>query len=240
MLPRDGRASAKRRLDYRPPAFLVPQVTLEFDLEPDATLVTATLDFRRNAGAAGVDPDAPLVLDGEQQQVLGVELDGAPVAAARLVYDGDVLRLSDPPAAGRLTLRSRIAPARNLALEGLYVSSGVFCTQCEPEGFRRITYLPRPSGRARDVHGDDPRRPRALSGAVVERQPASTPGRCPTAATSPSGTTRSRSRRTCSRWSPAISPRSRTRSRRCAGARCTSRSIRRRATCRAARTRWRR
>jgi len=141
MLPRDGPPPAKRRLEYRPPAFLIPQLALEFDLDPESTRVTATLDFRRNT-ASGVDARAPLALDGEQQQDVQVELDGVPVAAGRLVFDGGTLLLLDPPAAGRLTLRSRIAPARNLALEGLYISSGVFCTQCEPEGFRRITYFP--------------------------------------------------------------------------------------------------
>jgi len=141
MLPRDGPPPAKRRLEYRPPAFLIPQLALEFDLDPESTRVTATLDFRRNT-ASGVDAKAPLALDGEQQQDVQVELDGVPVAAGRLVFDGGTLLLLDPPAAGRLTLRSRIAPARNLALEGLYISSGVFCTQCEPEGFRRITYFP--------------------------------------------------------------------------------------------------
>ena len=115
----------------------------------------------------------------------------------------------------RRRARSRSArgidPAANVALEGLYVSSGVFCTQCEPEGFRRITYFPDRPDVLAVVHDDDHRRPRALSGAAVERQSASAPATCPTAAISRNGTTRSRSPRTCSRWSPAISPRSRTR-----------------------------
>ena len=62
--------------------------------------------------------------------------------ASRLVFGDGTLSVLNAPAAGTLTVRSRIAPARNVALEGLYVSSGVFCTQCEPEGFRRITYFP--------------------------------------------------------------------------------------------------
>ena len=76
MLPRDGPAAVKRRLDYRPPAFLVDRVALELDLEPAATEVKATLAFRRNPAAAAEDRRAPLVLDGEQQDNIRVELDG--------------------------------------------------------------------------------------------------------------------------------------------------------------------
>jgi len=142
MLPRDSRALLRRRLDYRPPAFLVDTIDLAFDLVPDATEVTATLAFRRNPHAAEVDRTAPLVLDGEQQDDVRVELDGVALEAPRVTRDSDGLTLHQPPAQGTLTVRSRIAPSRNVALEGLYVSSGVFCTQCEPEGFRRITYFP--------------------------------------------------------------------------------------------------
>ena len=82
------------------------------------------------------------MLDGEQQDDVRVELDGAPLPAGRLRFGDGTLAVLDPPDAGVLTVRSRIAPARNVSLEGLYVSSGVFCTQCEPEGFRRITHFP--------------------------------------------------------------------------------------------------
>ncbi len=142
MLPRDSGAATKRRLDYRPPAFLVDAVDLEFDLDPDATLVTARLAFRRNPHAAAADVAAPLVLDGEQQDDVRVELDGAALPAARLVFAAGTLTVLDPPLAGTLIVRSRTAPARNASLEGLYVSSRVFCTQCESEGFRRITHFP--------------------------------------------------------------------------------------------------
>jgi aminopeptidase N len=140
MLPRDGPVETKRRLDYRPPAFLVARLALEFDLDPEATRVVATLDFQRNPAAS--DAHSPLILDGEHQDGVQVLLDGKPVAAKRLVFTADSLRLVDPPDAGRLTITSHSAPVRNLALEGLYLSSGVFCTQCESEGFRRITYFP--------------------------------------------------------------------------------------------------
>jgi aminopeptidase N len=142
MLPRDNGAPVKRRLDYRPPAFLIDTLGLEFDLDPETTHVTATLAFRRNPDAAPEDVRADLILDGEHQDGALVELNGAPLAPARAVFGATLLTVREPPASGTLTVRTRIAPARNVALEGLYVSSGVFCTQCEPEGFRRITYFP--------------------------------------------------------------------------------------------------
>ena len=142
MPPRDFAAPAKRRLDYRPPAFLVDTLDLEFDLDPQATDVSAHLAFRRNPNAHPADRAAPLVLDGEQQQDVRVELDGMPLSAPRLRRGDGTLTVMDAPAQGRLTVHSRTTPLHNVSLEGLYVSSGVFCTQCEPEGFRRITYFP--------------------------------------------------------------------------------------------------
>ena len=67
MLPRDNRATVRRRADYRPPAFLVDRIALEFDLDPDATRVTSTLTFRRNPDADPRDRDAPFALDGDGQ-----------------------------------------------------------------------------------------------------------------------------------------------------------------------------
>jgi aminopeptidase N len=141
MLPRAARGKAKRRLDYRPPAFLVDDLALEFDLDPDATEVTATYAFRRNPNANDADRHAPLVLDGEQQTRLRVSLDGVALPRDRYELGDSTLTLRDTPDHGTLTIRTQIAPAANAALEGLYISSGVFCTQCEPEGFRRITYF---------------------------------------------------------------------------------------------------
>jgi aminopeptidase N len=141
MLPRAARGRAKRRVDYRPPAFLVDDIALEFDLDADATEVTATYAFRRNPAADARDRHAPLVLDGEHQRILRISVDGSALPRERLRVDATSLTLDDPPERGSLTIRTRLVPAANAALEGLYVSSGVFCTQCEPEGFRRITYF---------------------------------------------------------------------------------------------------
>ncbi|HEY5309719.1 MAG TPA: aminopeptidase N, partial [Casimicrobiaceae bacterium] len=142
ILPRDGGTEVRHRLDYRPPPFLVDTLRLEFDLDPAATLVTAHLAFRRNPAAAREDARAAFVLDGEQQEVIRVALDERTLAESRYRVTSRTLTLVDPPDAGTLTVQSRLAPERNVALEGLYVSTGVFCTQCEAEGFRRIMYFP--------------------------------------------------------------------------------------------------
>jgi len=167
MLPRGARAKARRRVDYRPPAFLVDDIALTFDLDPDATEVTSTYGFRRNPAAFAIDRRAPLILDGEQQERLHVALDGRALARARFVVDASTLTIRDAPDNGTVTIRTRIAPSRNVALEGLYISSGVFCTQCEAEGFRRITYfLDRPDVLARyrvTLRADRGRYPTLLS-----------------------------------------------------------------------------
>ncbi|HQR12193.1 MAG TPA: aminopeptidase N [Casimicrobiaceae bacterium] len=142
MLPRDSGAMIRRRIDYRPPAFLVDSLELVFDLDAAATKVSATIAFRRNPAAARQDRRADLILDGEQQSDVRVELDGKSLVASRMHLGDRTLTVRDPPEAGTLVVHSTLAPAANVALEGLYLSSGVFCTQCESEGFRRITYFP--------------------------------------------------------------------------------------------------
>jgi aminopeptidase N len=139
MPPRDGPAAIKRRLDYRPPAFLVDRALGSTSNPRDRG--EATLAFRRSPAAAP-GPRAPLVLDGEQQELVRVELGGRALSSAEAIVTSAGLTIPDAPDAGTLVVRSRTAPERNVALEGLYVSSGVFCTQCEAEGFRRITYFP--------------------------------------------------------------------------------------------------
>lgn len=125
--------------DYRPPAFLTPTVELDFSLEPEATRVVSRQTFRRNPAAPA---DArELVLLGEEQELLGLALDGKPLAETAWRRESDRLALLDPPDAFQLEVRSRINPAANTKLMGLYLSNGVFCTQCEPEGFRRITFF---------------------------------------------------------------------------------------------------
>jgi aminopeptidase N len=167
MRRRESRTAPKRRVDYRPPAFLIDDVALEFDLAPDATDVTSTLTFRRNPAAQGKDRSAPLALDGEQQENVRVALDGRALGGSELEPIASGLAILAPPERGTLKIVSTIAPSANAALEGLYISSGVFCTQCEPEGFRRITYFPdRPDVLARyrvTLRADRKRYPTLLS-----------------------------------------------------------------------------
>jgi len=132
--------------DYTPPDYLVDSVQLHFDLEPDATEVSARLQLRRNPAGGG----GPLQLDGEQLELQELRLDGAALPAGRYRLSAEELTLFDPPEQFLLETRVRINPAANTALEGLYVSSGNFCTQCEAEGFRKITFYPdRPDVMAR-------------------------------------------------------------------------------------------
>ncbi len=129
-----------RLSDYIPPAFLIDEVRLDFDLAPNATRVKARLTLRRS-GAAG----EPLVLDGALLKLISVSLDGEHLSANQYAVEPETLTIPDVPDAFVLETEVEIDPANNKALEGLYMSGGRFCTQCEAEGFRKITYyLDRP------------------------------------------------------------------------------------------------
>ncbi len=138
-----------RLKDYRAPEFLIDAVELVFELEDGATRVKSRLGMRRNP--AGSEPKAALVLDGEELALVSVALDGLALGPNRyrLPAEGGLV-IDDVPDAFALDIETRIDPARNTALSGLYMSGGNFCTQCEPEGFRRITYfIDRPDVMAR-------------------------------------------------------------------------------------------
>ncbi|TIQ34299.1 MAG: aminopeptidase N [Mesorhizobium sp.] len=126
--------------DYRPSDYLIPRTSLDFSLSPDATRVTAVLTIERREGVAA---SAPLVLDGDGLTLISVAVDGHALAPAQYEATPDLLTIPTPPAARRFELRldTEIAPSSNLALMGLYRSNNVYCTQCEAEGFRRITYF---------------------------------------------------------------------------------------------------
>ncbi|MDY0189915.1 MAG: aminopeptidase N [Desulfuromonas sp.] len=123
--------------DYRAPSYLIERMDLHFDLAPTATRVECLSTVRR---AATADSAAPLVLRGEDMQLLEVQLDGVALDAENYVLDSSTLTLNQLPEQFVLRIVTEINPAANSALEGLYLSSGNFCTQCEPEGFRHITY----------------------------------------------------------------------------------------------------
>jgi len=124
--------------DYRSPDFLIDTVDLHFDLDPSATIVRSRLTLHR---APTATPDAPLVLDGEALTLLGIKLDGAPLGANHYQLRDDKLVIPNLPATCTLEIETRIAPDKNTELSGLYISGGNFFTQCEAEGFRRITYF---------------------------------------------------------------------------------------------------
>jgi aminopeptidase N len=138
---RDAQPSPPQRTihlsDYTPPAFLVDEVHLTFRLHPTATRVLSRIRFRPNPAAPG-----PFVLQGEGLRSLSTAIDGAPVT----VETTDAgLTCTVPDAPFLWEAEVEIDPQANTALEGLYLSQGMYCTQCEAEGFRRITwYADRP------------------------------------------------------------------------------------------------
>jgi aminopeptidase N len=138
MRPEDSRPV--RLADYRPPEWLVETVELDIALDREATRVRATLALRPNANGAS---PAPLVLDGEALALQSIRLDGAPLPAEQYVATPDRLTIAQPPQqAFRLELETLVNPSANTELLGLYRSGAIYCTQCEAEGFRRITYFP--------------------------------------------------------------------------------------------------
>jgi aminopeptidase N len=120
--------------DYTPAPYLAKQINLSFNLLPGKTIVTSEVKYAKNP--VGVSND--LVLDGEEQNILSVALNGQRFDSYS-VADGQ-MTLVNPGDEFTLTIISEIDPAGNTALEGLYQSQGNYCTQCEAEGFRRITY----------------------------------------------------------------------------------------------------
>jgi aminopeptidase N len=138
----DAENSRIYRKDYLPPTHLVDAVDLDFRLDPEETVVHARMQVRRNPA---VGPTESLDLHGDELELRAIRIDGVDLGQGEYVADPDRLRIHRVPEAFVLETEVAIAPARNSKLMGLYTSSGVFCTQCEAEGFRRITYaLDRP------------------------------------------------------------------------------------------------
>jgi aminopeptidase N len=129
--------------DYQPPAFLIDRVTLDVDIRTEDTIVRATLAIRRNPAAAR--RDAPLELDGDELELVSVAIDGALLRANQYTVSPNRLTIPNTPASFVLETVCRILPQKNSRLEGLYATRSGFATQCEAEGFRRITwFLDRP------------------------------------------------------------------------------------------------
>ena len=125
---------AIRREDYRPPDWLVPEIRLDFDLGIERTRVRATLSVQRNG-----DHDRPLRLDGDGLAPLLVKVNDAD---ADWRMDGPTLVIEQPGNRPTIFTEVEINPAANTKLMGLYALNGMLCTQCEAEGFRRITFFP--------------------------------------------------------------------------------------------------
>ena len=126
--------------DYAPPDYLIETVDLTFDLDPETTRVDSRLSIRSNHDRSG--GARPLVLDGEELTLVALKLDGVELSEARYLIEDGRLSISDPPESFLLEVITRISPQQNTALSGLYASGPMLCTQCEAEGFRRITYFP--------------------------------------------------------------------------------------------------
>jgi len=122
--------------DYTPLPYRVESLNLHFALDESATEVTARMQLR------ATDKAVPLRLDGQGLELQAIRIDGVTLVEDAYRIDDESLTLLSPPAAFELEIVTRINPLANTALEGLYTSSGNFCTQCEAEGFRKITYYP--------------------------------------------------------------------------------------------------
>ncbi|TNB47005.1 aminopeptidase N [Martelella lutilitoris] len=126
--------------DYRPTDFIIETVDLVFDLGETMTTVGSQIRMRRRPGA---DPSAPLIFDGDGLALSGLALDGKPLLPERYDSNANRLTIRDLPEDGAftLTIKTRINPTANSQLLGLYRTNGIYSTQCEAEGFRRITYF---------------------------------------------------------------------------------------------------
>jgi aminopeptidase N len=126
-----------RLADYQPPAYFVPRVSLHVDIHEDATRVTASITLEANPARPGV----PLELDGEGQKLISLAVDGCYIPSVEYEVVEGGLRIPDLPDSCTLTVVTEICPQQNKALEGFYQSGDILCSQCEAQGFRRITYF---------------------------------------------------------------------------------------------------
>src|SRR3984957_11627571 len=129
---------AIRLKDYRPPDWLIESVELDVSLHPSATTVRAKLKLKPNSAGA----PAPLVLDGEELKLVSLALDGKRLPVESFVATPDRLTIAQPPNRPfELEIETVVDPTGNTQLMGLYRAGATYCTQCEAEGFRRITYF---------------------------------------------------------------------------------------------------
>ena len=127
-----------RLSEYRPSDYLIETVDLDVSLHPNATKVKSLLRVVPNPKGR---PGAPLVLDGDELVCVAVRLDGAPLDVSQVATPQSLTIARPPQRAFALEIETRVDPTANTRLMGLYRSNGVYCTQCEADGFRRITYF---------------------------------------------------------------------------------------------------
>ncbi|MCH2288337.1 MAG: aminopeptidase N [SAR324 cluster bacterium] len=145
---KEERARTIYRKNYTPPNYRVTEIGLEFKLFENETIVQSKLKIE-SLEKDLVKPN-PLVLDGEQLELLEIKLDGTTLQSQQYQIETSSLTIPSVPETFDLEIKVRIHPEKNTSLEGLYRSGTMFCTQCEAEGFRRITYFPdRPDVMAR-------------------------------------------------------------------------------------------
>ena len=168
---KQGQAKVIRLEEYQVPHYLVDTIHLAVDLNDKSTVVTSTVKYQRHTE----HPEAnTLQLNGEAQELLSVSIDGQTLSESDYELDEEYLTLKALPESFELVVSSRIYPQQNTSLEGLYQSSGNYCTQCEAEGFRKITYfLDRPDVMAiftTRIEGDKATNPVLLSnGNCIEK-----------------------------------------------------------------------
>jgi aminopeptidase N len=124
--------------DYAPPAYRIESTDLTFDIQPGTTTVTSRLHVVK--AVPGDADDTPLVLDGQELELVSVAVDGVELGSNEYQLDDNSLTLLNLPGSCEIQIVNRIHPEENTALEGLYKSRTMYCTQCEAEGFRKITY----------------------------------------------------------------------------------------------------
>lgn len=125
--------------NYTKPSYLVSNVYLDFQLNETETLVTSTAKYFRNKG---IKSSRPLVLDGDGLELISVLVDGVKLSGEEYSVDDEKLTIPKVPQEFELIIVTKVNPTTNTALSGLYRSGGNYCTQCEAQGFRRITYFP--------------------------------------------------------------------------------------------------
>ncbi|MGE4349200.1 MAG: hypothetical protein AB7D28_05510 [Candidatus Berkiella sp.] len=122
---------------YTVPDFLVENIDLNVNLYDEKAVIRSVMRINRNQMSG--KHQRPLILNGETLKLLSIKLNNIPLAASEYQYDEKTLTLLSVPDSFELEIETEIYPQKNLALSGLYRSGELFCTQCEAEGFRRIT-----------------------------------------------------------------------------------------------------